>query len=56
VGANQTTFDARRDGQGHGDAFWAAILGLSVAYNQQSRPARVDSQVEAAAPSYASYL
>lgn len=56
TGANQTTFDARRDGQGHGDAFWAAILGLSVAYSQQATPARVQQQVTAAQPSYAAYL
>jgi hypothetical protein len=56
TGANQTTFDARRDGQGHGDSFWAAILGLSVAYSQQSTPARVQQQVVAAQPSYAGYL
>lgn len=27
--ANQTTFDTSRDETGHGDAFWAAVLGYS---------------------------
>ena len=35
LGPNATTFDTRRDGQGHGDAFWAAILGFSVARVQR---------------------
>lgn len=29
LGPNQTTFDTKRDGAGHGDAFWAAVIGLS---------------------------
>jgi hypothetical protein len=35
LGPNATTFDTRRDGQGHGDAFWAVILAFSVARTQR---------------------
>lgn len=31
LGPNATTFDTHRDGSGHGDSFWAALIGFSGA-------------------------
>jgi len=56
TGATSTTFDTRRDGQGHGDAFWAAILGLEVAskhkFSRRGSVVHADQQAQ----DYAGYL
>jgi hypothetical protein len=60
LGPNATTFDTRRDGQGHGDAFWAGILGFSVArvqrYAAPKRTAQPDGAVYGRASDYVGLL
>ena len=60
LGPNATTFDTRRDGQGHGDAFWAGILGFSVArvqrYAAPKRTAQHDGAVHGRASDYVGLL
>ena len=60
IGPDKTTFDTPRDGAGHGDSFWAAVIGFSgIAAKQvysegreQSKPVQ-DAYVE---PSYMDYF
>lgn len=60
LGPNVTTFDTRRDGNGHGDAFWATLIGFSgisraqaEERHQQATNAHVDDYVE---PEYLDYF
>jgi hypothetical protein len=56
--ATATTFDVKRDGQGHGDSFWAAVLGYSVAKKAKlgGGGAKKREQTRPAAPVYAGYI
>jgi hypothetical protein len=59
LGPNRTTFDAARDGTGHADAFWATVLGYSVARVQRvGQPVRAPKQAEytPTAPDYMRYM
>lgn len=55
--ATATTFDVKRDGQGHGDSFWAATLGYSVAKKAKlGGGGKPREQARPAAPVYAGYI
>lgn len=61
IGPNQTTFDTRRVGGSHGDAFWSVVLGFS-GLSSASQTANVRQQqreiesIEIVAPEYSDYF
>lgn len=58
IGPNSTTFDTKRDGQGHGDAFWACALGFPTARKNGGPAVSAASPVASgrSAPDYTGYL
>lgn len=49
LGPNDTTFDTERDKDGHGDGFWASLLGFATASSWRQRSGQSLSQMYEAA-------
>lgn len=60
LGPNKTTFDTRREGGSHGDAFWSVVMGYSGLYttmvSAKRRAAQESNDAEYIEPEYLSYF